>query len=117
MALKEMISILQVSKRFRPSSARSGECRRNIPGIQAALQIAATEELVQEAGIEAVPGADRVHDFHRRSRTDKAIASALRRCPFCAALYNNERHDCSQFGYSVFNVLSSGNLLRLARVW
>ena len=71
---QEVISILWVSKRFRSASPRSGERGRYISGLQAAWQIGATEELVQESGIEAVSGPDRVHDFHRYRRTDKAIS-------------------------------------------
>jgi hypothetical protein len=117
MALQESISILLVSKRFRPSSSRSGERCRNIPRIQAALQIAATEKLMQESGVEAVASPDRVHDFDRRRRANKTITATLRHCPFCAQLYDKEWHHCSQFANGVLDILSSGNLLCFPRVW
>src|SRR6202021_3854206 len=89
---EESFAMGRGTESFRAARAGSGECSGFVSAGQAGRQIAASQVLMKESGVEAVAGADGVDRVHQERGTDKSFVSSLRQGSLAAELHDKQRH-------------------------
>ena len=105
--LEEALAMRGVAEGFRAAGTRCRESAGEVTASQARWQVGSMDVFVQEAGVEAVAGADGVNCRYFLCRTVEALASFLREGSFLAELYHDKWHERGQFLDRGFQIFSS----------
>src|SRR6266481_7337945 len=90
-ALQKRLAVLTVAKRFGAASAAGGEASAHIAVIKAVLKAGSTNELMQEASVEAVARPDGIYGLNGKRSRMKAVFATFGECALRPALDDNYR--------------------------
>src|SRR5215471_5068353 len=116
MSAQKFIAMFLVSKGRDPARAGSGQGSGEACEPEALFDSGATNKVMEESGIKAIPGADRVHRLHQKRGGMELLLPAARKRTGLTALHDQQRNLPGQNLHGLFDVVRMCDLRCLSLI-